>query len=332
MGVIKRNKTVSFNSSDDTESIDSSSGSNITFSRFLNSNRSTSISESTPNTLINPVIVSSEDEQTNSNSLLDFIESELRRSRRSSNSNKKRKICRPSPTFVCLGTKGKSDRKRKRYENANLHSNPYFSLNDADIYREIDIYDFVPKSLSPFSILLMDQNNMKIWNDFIRKSEDEQEIVLKELDDDDKPKNRFKKGYVEENQEDDCKTNDDEQHQLTPSKSLAHSAKKCFNRINSCLKSVLKRKIPLSLMESIEQELIVHFKDQPTSIYQTCLDSSYARLLLHACAQYYDLNCRSFDSGSNRLSQVSNKWNHFEPSIVSLTDHLEKLYIASKKS
>lgn len=48
---------------------------------------------------------------------------------------------------------------------ANLLSNPFLSkllINDADIYKELDIYDFVPKTVSPFALLLTDQDSMKV--------------------------------------------------------------------------------------------------------------------------------------------------------------------------
>lgn len=98
---------------------DSINGQSITFNRFLNSNPTSSTGTTHQNVYSNPVIVSSEDEQqTGTNSLLEFIESELRRSRRSP--NKKRKIVRAQPSFVCLGVKGRSDKKKKRYDNGKL--------------------------------------------------------------------------------------------------------------------------------------------------------------------------------------------------------------------
>lgn len=123
--------------------------------------------------------------------------------------------------------------------------------------------------------------------------EDEQECILNELDEEDMPKNEFK-----EEEEDHLEFNDPIKH------GPAHSGKKCFDRINNCIKSVLRKKLPLTLMETIEQELLLHFKDDPTCIYQACLESSYARLILHACAQYYDLNCRS-EYGFNALYNQS---------------------------
>ena len=74
-----------------------------------------------------------------------------------------------------------------------------------------------------------------------------------------------------------------------------NSSKKCFNRIDGCLKTVLRKKtmICISIIESIENELILNFKNDPNSIYQIHLNDSFERLLLHALSQYHGLDCFS---------------------------------------
>ena len=49
-----------------------------------------------------------------------------------------------------------------------------------DIYDDIDIYDFVPRTVSAFAQLLMEKENMKVWNDFLAKTEDEQDEFLRQ--------------------------------------------------------------------------------------------------------------------------------------------------------
>lgn len=97
---------------------DSGNGSNITFNRFLNSTNHQSDFE-VNNPYLNPVI-SSEDEQINNRNLRQLIELDLKRSRKST--KKERKVVRPQASFVCLGIKGKSDRKKKRFENGKLRN------------------------------------------------------------------------------------------------------------------------------------------------------------------------------------------------------------------
>lgn len=49
-----------------------------------------------------------------------------------------------------------------------------------DIYDDIDIYDFVPRTMSAFAQLLMEKENMQAWNDFLAKTEDEQDEFLRQ--------------------------------------------------------------------------------------------------------------------------------------------------------
>lgn len=150
--------------------------------------------------------------------------------------------------------------------------------------------------------------------------------MLNSFVEDERPKPRYKRDAKAEP----VVVAEKEPNNNRPVKHSLASGKKCFDRINNCIKSVLRKKfIPLTYLESIEKELVDQFKDDANSIYQTCLDSSYARLLLHACAQYHDLSCHSFDKEGDRWSQVSNKCDYFEPSLTSLTAHLERLYLES---
>lgn len=72
------------------------------------------------------------------------------------------------------------------------------------------------------------------------------------------------------------------------------TGKQCFDRIDSSLRTVIRRNnIALSLLEQIEGDLVQVFQEDPASIYQCCLDSGYDRFLLHACAQYHNLTCHS---------------------------------------
>ncbi|XP_053214861.1 uncharacterized protein LOC128398074 [Panonychus citri] len=88
-----------------------------------------------------------------------------------------RAILRPQPTFIGLGCRGKGYKKYRRYENANLFKD--LPVIDGDDHLgELSIYDFVPHSMTALSQLLMNKENMQIWNHFIHLPEEIQESFL----------------------------------------------------------------------------------------------------------------------------------------------------------
>lgn len=52
---------------------------------------------------------------------------------------------------------------------------------DRSMGEDIDIYDFIPYSSSPFSRLLEEKENMRAWNSFLAKSEEDQRSFLKSV-------------------------------------------------------------------------------------------------------------------------------------------------------
>lgn len=134
--------------------------------------------------------------------------------------------------------------------------------------------------------------NLQIWNEFISLSDDEQEKIINDLDN-----KQIKKNYKNPKHHSKRNSPHFEDEKNNQSKRPIHNAKKCFDRIDGCLKSVLRRKyVALSFIDSIENDLVLYFKEfkeDPKVVYQICLDSSFERLCLHALAQYYGLNCQS---------------------------------------
>lgn len=51
---------------------------------------------------------------------------------------------------------------------------------DIDLHDDINIYDFVPNTVSAFAQLLMEKENMKAWNDFLAKTDEEQDEFLRQ--------------------------------------------------------------------------------------------------------------------------------------------------------
>ncbi|XP_074599657.1 R3H domain-containing protein 4-like [Brevipalpus obovatus] len=246
----------------------------------------------------------------------------------------KKTVVRPEPAFRGLGCRGKSYKKYRRYENANLSGN-FIGVDSDDYLNEISIYDFVPYTESAFTQLLNERENMKIWNDFINMSEEAQELFLDEIDhqEDDKIFSRKKKDIgekssssISENDENNLNSNNDYKRQSRDKRAQhpAFTAQQCFSRIDNYLKGLLKKKhIPMTLLESIEKEVIDFFSAAPVSTYKSCLPSGFERLLLHALCQYLDLKCQSYDSNDgSRWSRVQNPKHTFIPPLINLTGYL----------
>ncbi|RWS04595.1 R3H domain-containing protein 4-like isoform X1 [Dinothrombium tinctorium] len=102
-------------------------------------------------------------------------------------------------------------------------------------------------------------------------------------------------------------------------------AKECFERINHEIKSLLrKRHVPLGILSAIEEDVVTFFASEPLAVYKSCLPSGYQRLLLHACCQYLDLSCQSFNKDGFRWSKVRNNNDYFDRPPVMLSGYLEQ--------
>ena len=80
------------------------------------------------------------------------------------NRNKPQLPVKPEPAFRGLGTRGKSYKKYRRFENANMLAKilPVDLADEDEVYAELNIYDFIPQTMSPFARLLIDQEKMKV--------------------------------------------------------------------------------------------------------------------------------------------------------------------------
>ncbi|POI21084.1 hypothetical protein CIB84_015169 [Bambusicola thoracicus] len=105
----------------------------------------------------------------------------------------------------------------------------------------------------------------------------------------------------------------------------AYTPKECFQRISRRLRSTLKRgRIPMGMLECLEEELLTFFSVTPHSVYTALMDNSFERLLLHALCQYMDLVSASSDIEGKRQMKVSNKHHVFLPPELLLSDYLEQ--------
>uniref|UniRef100_H3B9V8 R3H domain containing 4 n=1 Tax=Latimeria chalumnae TaxID=7897 RepID=H3B9V8_LATCH len=152
---------------------------------------------------------------------------------------------------------------------------------------------------------------IEIWNDFMNRSGEEQEKFLLYLE---KEGHKKHKGKFAAKSEDKRKEHP------------AYDPKDCFQRIDRKLRTTLKRRrIPLGILEILEEDLMAFFSVKPCSVYTAMLSSSYERLLLHALCQYLDLVSASFDSDGRRQTEVTNKHNNFLPPNLLLSAYLEQM-------
>uniref|UniRef100_A0A8D2E0P8 R3H domain containing 4 n=1 Tax=Sciurus vulgaris TaxID=55149 RepID=A0A8D2E0P8_SCIVU len=116
---------------------------------------------------------------------------------------------------------------------------------------------------------------VEVWNDFMNRSGEEQERVLRYLEDEGHSKAR-RRGPAR----------GEDRRREDP----AYTPRECFQRISRRLRAVLKRsRIPMETLETWEERLLGFFSVSPQAVYTAMLDNSFERLLLHAVCQYMDL-------------------------------------------
>ncbi|XP_026313093.1 R3H domain-containing protein 4 isoform X4 [Piliocolobus tephrosceles] len=150
----------------------------------------------------------------------------------------------------------------------------------------------------------------KVWNDFMNRSGEEQERVLRYLEDEGRSKTRRRgPGRGEDRRREDP----------------AYTPRECFQRISRRLRAVLKRsRIPMETLETWEERLLRFFSVSPQAVYTAMLDNSFERLLLHAVCQYMDLISASADLEGKRQMKVSNRHLDFLPPGLLLSAYLEQ--------
>ncbi|VDD90960.1 unnamed protein product [Enterobius vermicularis] len=216
------------------------------------------------------------------------------------------------------------NRKYRRLENAKL----IYALADPNDICE-DFSDLVPETVSAFALLFIDQSNMKAWNDFIEKDEEEQEAFLRKADNyknDDledgghyassSAERRNKDKWVRENLDRDSRSHHP-----------AYSAAACFSRLDVHFKNLFyRRELPWTFINDIEDMLrqffISHGSKEAKWISDT-MPSAWHRLLLHGVSQYLSLRSRSFvnDLGG-KFVKVYNPRPFFVPPHRSLSSFL----------
>uniref|UniRef100_A0A8B9WV11 R3H domain-containing protein n=1 Tax=Bos mutus grunniens TaxID=30521 RepID=A0A8B9WV11_BOSMU len=167
-----------------------------------------------------------------------------------------------------------------------------------------------PAAPGIFAEACSNETYVEIWNDFMNRSGEEQERVLRYLEDEGKSKAR-RRGP----------TRGEDRRREDP----AYTPRECFQRISRRLRAVLKRsRIPMETLETWEERLLRFFSVSPQAVYTAMLDNSFERLLLHAICQYMDLISASADLEGKRQMKVSNRHLDFLPPGLLLSAYLEQ--------
>ncbi|KAL5016796.1 hypothetical protein ScPMuIL_006385 [Solemya velum] len=224
---------------------------------------------------------------------------------------------RDTATLLYQNRKRTGSKQARRYENLRQ----LFNLAEKDDINDLDFNIYEP-SMSAFAELFMEREKMKAWNDFINRSEEEQEKILDsecfvQCDD-----------AVEE------KTQEDLEHwEEIPDQRSVHpsfSAEECFKRIDRNIKAALRKKhLPVDLLMKLEKEIVSFFKEWPTSVYISLLSNGHERMMMHAICQYLNLYSKSYDYDGKRQTHVENRQHSFSPPSVLLSQFLSSRAKAS---
>ncbi|XP_054958967.1 R3H domain-containing protein 4 isoform X3 [Pan paniscus] len=186
-----------------------------------------------------------------------------------------------------------------------------------------------PASPGIFAEACNNATYVEVWNDFMNRSGEEQERVLRYLEDEGRSKARRRGPGRGEDRRRGGQGQDERPKTApwspTPAEDPAYTPRECFQRISRRLRAVLKRsRIPMETLETWEERLLRFFSVSPQAVYTAMLDNSFERLLLHAVCQYMDLISASADLEGKRQMKVSNRHLDFLPPGLLLSAYLEQ--------
>ncbi|XP_077187781.1 R3H domain-containing protein 4 isoform X2 [Paroedura picta] len=155
--------------------------------------------------------------------------------------------------------KAKGRKSLQRLENTRY----LMTLLEQDDYGSEDGEPAPSAAPSIFSEACNNESYMRIWNDFVNRSGEEQERVISYLEEKATKKQRQKlAGRAEDNWK---------EH-------LAYTPKECFQRISRRLRMTLKRgRIPTGTLECLEEEILTFFSVSPRSVYTAMMDNRFRR-------------------------------------------------------
>lgn len=194
-------------------------------------------------------------------------------------------------------------RRMRRFEN-NVGS--ALNFDPEDICE--DLSDMLPDTTTAFSQLFTEKDKMKVWNDFVHKSEEEQTKILRDC--------RVKKD-ADNDEVATCSRN-------AKDESSPSSTEKRFRQIDKSCRFILIHKPTVwDKLNDIEDSLSNFFKETPKGVFVHRSESGFERILIHAVSQYLLLKSISFnDEGGTRNTKVFNTHPDFTRPIVTLVSYL----------
>ncbi|XP_003740900.1 R3H domain-containing protein 4 [Galendromus occidentalis] len=216
---------------------------------------------------------------------------------------RRRKTRRSQPLLSSCDVEGlssrlvghKSQRKQRRIQNDKQLRATLASDGDLD---EISIYDFVQDTVSVFTLMLEEKDNIALWEAMLAAEPDD---VYHERYHRDKRNGNGRSASVN-----------------------GYSPEDCYSRLDGDMKRTLRRhRCPTDLLRRIENDLESFFDSSPADVYKTYMDNSFSRLLLHATCEYMNLRSRSFDHMGTRWTLVKNPHAEFKCPLIPLSKYLE---------
>lgn len=189
-----------------------------------------------------------------------------------------------------LTNKHPGRRKYRRYQNRVILMTLYEDEEDT-----VTVYE---TTKTPLTRLIEDSKALEYWNEFIKKSEEEQNEIISSAT------NNKEKNISNNN----CQDN---QHPIT----------QLSSKIKRFLK--IKRNLPLELVKSFEEEIVKFFNVTPFEKFFKEVNKSCERLLTHAIAQFHSLKSLNYEMKKQVL--IINLKEDWEPSKYYLYEFIEKL-------
>lgn len=193
------------------------------------------------------------------------------------------------------------------------HENTCFllSLVDHEEIDELDISDLVNNNTSVFASLLTNAEKMKIWNEFVSLSEEEQDLVITRR--------------TSSPQEKEINRQSTEEELVLTERDAVVTAERSFNKIEGRIRgTLLNKRFSMGGLKHHEEEVVSYFSDDPSSVMITNIPSSFDRLLVHGVCQFLDLKSSSLNRNGDRIMEIENKRETFCVPALLLSQYLEQ--------
>jgi len=166
---------------------------------------------------------------------------------------------------------------------------------------ELEPQDFqvVEFTCSPFSVLF-EEENRKLWENFLDVTEEQQEQMLTQISDGLRPSkentDEFGNWVIVESE--DLEDGFEEIESCTP------TASESFKRVEKHIRKLIRKNRENSFLLAIDKEITEYLQTKnEVRTYQ--FETGYHRMICHGVCQYYSLNSKSHQMKSDRILVVS---------------------------